>query len=249
MPKKLFKNVQSGLIALASCAIVFGVIYTAFNFSKAASIEDKVNERINIIRTGEIIYDNDLSSDWVESPGWTVTSYGDVNEALYSGNKIRIFDKNNNFLGLYRTDFLEKVIINGAGVGDGIGNNREKFLHYDYDIDDKKTCYLSDFSLGAYNNELVPWTENIPSIAINPAMPYGTKVKFKSLGTDEDLIPQWVREILSSKTFYVGDKFYGFGNQEKKIDVYVGLIESKDYGEQSLYIKNATVLINPQMQF
>ncbi len=193
---------------------------------------------------------NNGDVDWVESRGWIVTSYGDVNEALYNGNKIKIFDRNGIFLGLYRQDFLVHVIINGAGIGDGIGNDKTKFLHYDYDINDGKTCYLSDVSLGAYNNELVPWTGDRPSIAVNPALPQGTMIRFKDLGSGGNLNYTWVQDLLLSKTFYADDKFHGIDEKEKRIDVYVGLIERADnMGPQSLYIEDVRIMIesNPDL--
>ena len=78
-------------------------------------------------------------------------------------------------------------------------------------------------------------------------MPYGTKIKFKDLNLEEDLKNEWIEELLLSKTFHSADKFFlpEEEKDKKKIDVYVGLIESREYGWQSLYIENATLLIEP----
>jgi len=187
-------------------------------------------------------YQSEPIQDCEISSGWTITSYEDVNEALYSGQKIEVFDRYGNSLGFYKTDFLEQVKIDGSGKGDGV-QNPGKYLHYDYEIDDGITYYLSDISLGAYGNEVIPWTEDKPTIAINPPMPLGTKIKFVDLGPDAENNPDWVNEILKTKTFYVGDTFYGVGD-EKKIDIYVGLQKKLGYDKpEALYMTDVTIAI------
>jgi len=187
-------------------------------------------------------YKSEPMQEYEVSSGWTITSYEDSNEALYNGQKIEVFDRYGNSLGFYKTDFLNQVKIEGSGKGDGIQNSG-KYLHYDYEIDDGKTCYLSDYPLGAYDNKVIPWTENKPTIAINPPMPLGTKIKFVDLGPDSKNNPDWINQILKTKTFYVGDTFYSAGD-EKKIDVYVGLQKKLGYDKpEALYMTDVTIAI------
>lgn len=180
------------------------------------------------------------------STGWTVTSYGDVNEKVYDGEKIEVFNASGNSLGFYKTDFLEQVRINGSGKGDSINNNG-KFLHYDYDVNDLKTHYLVDKSLGAYSNGIVQWTGDKPSVAVNPPLPYGTEIKFVDLGPDAINNPAWVNKLLLSKTFYADDKFFLDDSQkhEKKIDIYVGLQKVKDMNgtPESLLMHDVTICV------
>ncbi len=178
------------------------------------------------------------------SSGWTITSYQDNNEAVYTGVKLEVFDYKKKSLGFYKTDFLEQIKIDGSGKGDGI-RNTGKFLHYDYNVDNGKTYYLSNISLGAYENELVPWTGDRPSIAVNPPLPLGTQIRFINLGSDAQYNLPGVNELLMNKTFYADDKFYGVTG--KKIDVYVGLQKVKDTAgtPESLWMQNVTVSIEP----
>lgn len=177
------------------------------------------------------------------SSGWTVTSYEDVNEAVYDNPKIEVFDSEGNSLGFYKSDFLEQVQIDGSGKGDS-NKNPGKFLHYNYDINDGKTYYLADKSLGAYNNEIVPWTGDKPSVAVNPPLSLGTMIRFKDLGPSGSENPDWVVSLLKSKTFYADDKFFGMGD-EKRIDVYVGLQKTKNTEgtPESLLMNNVTIYI------
>ncbi|VVB60201.1 Uncharacterised protein [uncultured archaeon] len=180
------------------------------------------------------------------SSGWTITSYQDVNEDVYSGNKVEVFDSGGKSLGFYKSDFLEQIRIDGAGKGDGKGNPG-KFLHYDYNVDNGKTYYLSDKSLGAYGNELVSWTSERASIAVNPPLPPGTIIRFKDLGSGKENSYGWVKELLMNKTFYADDKFFGVTG--KKIDVYVGLQKTKNMegAPESLLMRNVTIeIIRPR---
>ena len=194
-----------------------------------------------VIIIGLFYINKQPAEDFEISHGWIVTSYCDVNEELYNGNKIEVFDFYGKLLGFYKNDFLKQVKIDGSGKGDGVQNSG-MFLHYDYSVNDEKTYYLVNKSLGAYNNELISWTENKPSIAVNPAVPYGTKIRFKELGFESKANPKWVNEILKTKTFYADDKFFGYGD-EKRIDVYTGLQKSKEFGAESLLIHNVTIYI------
>lgn len=173
------------------------------------------------------------------SSGWIVTSYQCINEELYNDEKIEVFDSHGNSLGFYKSDFLEQIRIDGSGKGDGVQNSG-KFLHYDYRIDDGKTYYLADKSVGAWDNELVSWAGEKPSVAVNPSLPYGTMIRFKDLGPEGENIPDWVIELLKTKTFYADDKFHG--EDEKRIDIYVGLQKSRDSDRpESLLMHNVTV--------
>lgn len=175
------------------------------------------------------------------SDGWTVTSYYNVNEELYEGQKVEVFNSEGESLGFYRQDFLEQVRIDGSGLGDGVQNSGG-FLHYDYQINDGKTHYLTDRPLGAYSNELTDWTGERPSVAVNPPLPQGTVIVFEDLGQSES--PEWVVDLLKSKAFYADDTFFLPHSQEKKIDVYVGLQETREMGSpQNLLMRNATVSI------
>ncbi len=189
------------------------------------------------------IENDSLAADLSEydiSSGWTITSYQDINENLYEDPKIEVFDSYGNSLGSYKSDFIKQIKIDGSGKGDNIDNSGQ-YLHYDYGIDDGETCYLVNKSLGAYNNKLVPWIDNNPSLAVNPPLPQGTQIKFINLGLDSEHNPEWVNELLKTKTFYADDKFYGFAKDEKNIDVYVGLQKSRDYGPESLLMRNVTL--------
>jgi len=176
------------------------------------------------------------------SAGWTTASYQDVNESVYGGAKLQVFDADGVSLGFYKSDFLEQVKIDGSGKGDGIQNSG-KYLHYDYDVDDGKTYYLADKSLGAYGNELIPWDGDRPSIAVNPPLPLGAAIRFQDLGPLGDDNPAWVIDLLKTKTFYADDKFSG--ETEKRIDVYVGLQKTRDMEgtPESLWMTNVTVYI------
>ena len=176
------------------------------------------------------------------SSGWKITSYCLVNEALYSGDKVEVFDSYGNSLGFYKSDFLEQIRTDGAGNGDGI-QNPGKYLHYDYGINDGKTCYLADKSLGAYG-EVRDWNDDKPTVAVNPQLPGGTMIRFADLGPEGGHNPDWVVKILEDKTFYVMDTFFGMGD-EKRIDVFVGLQKVKDPigTAESLLMHDVTIRI------
>ncbi len=183
-----------------------------------------------------------VPEDYEISSGWTITSYHVVDEKLYDGAKIKIFDREGNSLGLYKSDFIKQLRIDGTGKVED-PEKSGKYLHYDYTINDGKTHYWADISLGAWNNELVPWTGDKPSVAVNPPLSQGTQIKFINLGPDSEYNPDWVNKLLRTKTFYADDKFYGFGENEKKIDVYVGLQKSREYGPESLLMHNVSIAL------
>jgi hypothetical protein len=176
------------------------------------------------------------------SSGWTVTSYCLDNETVYSGNKVEVFDSNENSLGFYKTDFLEQIKIDGGGKGDGI-QNPGKIIQYDYDVNDGKTCYISDKPTGAYG-EVRDWNDDKPTVAVNPPLPDDTEIRFIDLGHEGSNSPDWVIDLLESKTFYVKDTFFNMGD-EKRIDVYVGLQKVKDMvgTPESLLMHNVIVAI------
>ena len=179
------------------------------------------------------------------SYGWTVTSYACLDENLYDGGKVEAFDYHGNTLGFYKADFLEQMTIDGSGKGDGI-RNPGGILHYNYGVDDGKTYYLTDISLGSYDNELMPWTSDRPSVAVNPPLPYGTMIRLMDLGPDAKNNPEWVNGLLTAKTFHADDTFFlkGSDRNEKKIDIYVGIQASRDPGAaESLLMRNVTVEI------
>lgn len=160
-------------------------------------------------------------SGYIISENWTVTAYQSIDELLYSGPKIEVFDADGNSLGYYKKDFLEQVKVDGSGIGDGHGNPGG-YINYDFEINDGRTYYLTQNSLGAYNNELHSWSEDKPSVAVNPPLPQGTEIRFLDLGPDAGYNPAWVNDRLKTKTFYSDDKFFGYSFYEKKIDIYVG---------------------------
>ncbi|MGC9310398.1 MAG: hypothetical protein ACP5E4_01590 [Candidatus Aenigmatarchaeota archaeon] len=182
----------------------------------------------------------DILEGYEISAGWTITSYQNIDEKLYRGGKVEVFDEHGKSLGFYREDFLRQVKIDGSGIGDGAGNPGT-YLHYDYEIDDGKTHYLADKSLGAYLNELVPWTGARPSVAVNPPVPHGTEIVFVDLGQDSKYLQDWVHELLLSKTFYADDKFHGW--DERKVDIYVGMQKSLEHGAESLLLRNVTIAV------
>lgn len=160
-------------------------------------------------------------SEYVISENWTVTAYQSVDELLYHDPKTEVFDVNGNSLGYYKKDFLEQVKVDGSGIGDGHGNPGG-YINYDFEVNDGITYYLTQSSLGAYNNELHSWSEDRPSVAVNPPLPQGTEIRFLDLGPDASYNPAWVNDRLKTKTFYSDDKFFGYSFYEKKIDIYVG---------------------------
>ncbi|MBN2095306.1 MAG: hypothetical protein JW727_04625 [Candidatus Aenigmarchaeota archaeon] len=182
----------------------------------------------------------EVSGRYEVSSGWTVTSYQNLDERLYSGKKVEVFDEFGNSLGFYREDFLEQAMVDGSGKGDEI-NNSGQYLHYDYQLDDGKTYYLEKRSIGAYQNELVPWTGDKPSVAVNPPLPKGTEIIFLDLGKDSANNEPWVNELLESKVFHTGDTFHG--EKGKKIDVYVGMQSSVEQGPESFLMRNVTIMV------
>lgn len=174
------------------------------------------------------------------SSGWTITSYQNLDEQFYEGEKMEVFDREGNSLGMYKLDFLVQTKIDGSGKGDGI-QNPGSYIHYDFEVDDGVTYYLIDRSVGAYSNELIPWTGKNPSVAVNPPLPQGTEIMFIDLGEDSRKTPHWVNTILLTKVFYADDKFYGVPEGEKKIDIYVGTQTSKTPGPETLLLRNVTI--------
>lgn len=177
------------------------------------------------------------------SNGWTVTSYQNLNESLYAGQKVEAFDAQGKSVGFYREDFLEQVSIDGSGFGDG-NLNSGQCLCYDYNIADGKTYYLTNQSIGSFGSVLIPWDGERPSVAVNPPLAYGTEILFVDLGSGSEENPAWVNALLKGKVFYADDQFYGFAPSERKIDVYVGTQQSLSEGRpESLMMRNVTVAI------
>lgn len=215
--KKLRKEYAILLVLLL--IVVIGILYTQ-------------NEKISTPEGFEV------------SSGWTVTSYCLVNEALYNGDKVEVFDSHGNSLGFYKSDFLKQIRIDGAGKGDGV-QNPGKILQYNYRVNDGKTCYLTDKPIGAHGIELIPWTGDEPSVAVNPPVPYGTMIRFKDLGTDGEKYPDWVIELLKNKTFFADDTFFlgDWQKHEKRIDVYLGLQTNRYGSTESLLMHDVTIYI------
>jgi len=187
------------------------------------------------------------SLTYVLSTGWTVTSYNDADEKFFDGPKVEVFDSIGNSLGFYKDDFLMQIQMDGSGLGDGV-NNPNRYLHYDYDVDDGKTCYLMDYPQGAYLNKLVSWTGDKPSVAVNPLVPFPTMISFKDLGPYESLNEVWVNDLLRSKIFFADDQFH-FGEAQitdKKIDIYTGLQTQKNMTDtpENIFMENVTIYIN-----
>ena len=229
--KKVSHKKRDLRIFLKIIVIAMGIIFSAIFFYE---IEKQNTSYQNYTQ---------ISEDYEISSGWTITSYQIVDEKFYNGKKIEVFDRYGNSLGFYKSDFLKQVKIDGFGKVEDIQNSK-RYLHYDYNVDDGKTYYWADKPFGAYRNELIPWTGDKPSVAVNPPLPHGTKIKFVDLGKDAENNPEWVNEILKTKTFYADDIFHSYyhGN-EKRIDVYVGLQKSKDGGPESLLMRNVTIAI------
>lgn len=181
------------------------------------------------------------SSEWDISSGWTITSYGLVNEKLYAKEKIQVFDDQGDYIGRYRQDFLDQVKIDGAGVGDG-NENSGKIIQYNYNLNDGKTFHLTDVALGAYGYPVSSWTSDRPSVAVNPPLPAGTEIRFVDLGHEGIYNPDWVNYVLLGKTFYSDDTF--FNMEGNRLDVYVGLQESlKEPNDQTFLMRNVTVAV------
>ena len=233
---------ERAIIAIGIAAVALLAVFALFEEDTPENIESEKSVAASDTSNNQEIK---TSPKYETSSGWTVTSYQDVNEAVYSSEKIEVFDSGGNSLGFYKSDFLEQVKIDGSGKGDGIQNSG-KYLHYDYDVDDGKTYYLADKSLGAYGNELIPWDGDRPSIAVNPPLPLGTAIRFIDLGSLSDENPEQVIDLLKTKTFYADDKFSG--ETEKRIDVYVGLQKTRDMEgtPESLWMTNVTVYIERQ---
>ena len=177
MKSKNILNIIKNNFKTIACSGILGLTCVVSGFFLEDNLKD-VSYSDNL----EIKDVNDVNNiTWVESDNWLITSYGNVNEDLYSGNKIKIFNRFDEFLGLYKEDFLYWVRINGSGIGDGIRNDKTKFLNYDYEIDDGITHYFTDTPLGAYNNEIFSWLKNNPSVALNPPLPYGTRIRFNQI--------------------------------------------------------------------
>ena len=241
------KKFNNGLTTLAACAIVLA---SACNKYKPETEDMKSTDSKDNSRSVTQTKDTDSLDGWIESKGWTITSYGNVNEALYPGEKIKIYDRSNQLLGSYSKEFLPWVKMNGSGIGDGVGNDKTQFLCYDYNVNDGKTHYLIGHPQGAYSNVIFSWKTDRPSVAVNPPLPQGTRIKFKDLNLKTRLNHSWIEDLLLSKTFHADDRFF-LPEKEKsnrKIDIYVGIIEFKDYtpdNYQALSLKDVTVLIEP----
>jgi hypothetical protein len=246
--KKLAVLRKSRMLAIAAilAAAILAVLHIAGDFREDLGRADGPDrDTYPKPKIGEGVGGNTLNNsvqDRLEgyeiSSGWTITSYQDIDERLYSGKKVEVFDEHGNLLGIYRVDFLRQVKIDGSGVGDGVGNTGQH-LHYNYRIDDGRTHYLSDISYGAFMNELVPWTGEFPSVAVNPPLPKGSKIVFVDLGNDARHLEGWVYDLLMSKIFYSDDTFHGW--TEKKIDVYVGFQKTLEYGPEALLLRNVTL--------
>lgn len=239
------RKIKKGLATLAAGAVVLASSGLALKcLTSQSQTEDTKVESVESTESKNV----EIHDGWVESKGWKITSYGHANEKLYSGEKIKVFDRDGKFLGLYRKDFLPEVEMNGSGVGDGIGNDEEQFLCYDYDINDEKAHYLINHTQGAYGNIIYNWREERPSVAVNPPLPRGTKIRFKDLNLKKELNHPWVRELLLSKTFHADDRFFLKEGEkhQKKCDVYVGVIEFRGYPRenyQALRLEDVTLLI------
>ena len=231
--KKIIPEKYNSIDFLKTTLIIVGIIFLVILIYLPTEELDYVETPIEEMQIPE---GYELSS------GWTITSYQVVDEKFYDGEKIEVFDKKGNSLGFYKKDFLKQLRIDGAGKVED-PEKSGKYLHYDYIINDGKTHYWADKSLGAYDNELIFFTGSRPSVAVNPPVPQGTQIKFINLGSDSGYNPNWVNEILRTKIFYADDKFYNFGKNEKKIDIYMGLQKSREFKAESLLMRNVTIAL------
>ena len=163
--------------------------------------------------------------------GYLITSYWTVREEFYHGEKIPVRDSSGALLGYYKRDFIEDVMVEGWGKGDGVGNDGT-YLGYDPELGFLK----SPEPLDAYGSPLIPWR----AIAAPPQIMRWTAVFIANFDAGEEVAEEVGSKLLSS-VFVVTDR--GPSVVGRHIDIYVGEQDRPDMNESpyALYIQNATV--------
>lgn len=173
----------------------------------------------------------------------TVTTYQNLVENLYDGPKAEVFNMDNKSLGFYKEDFLEQVRVDGSGIGDG-KDNPGTYLVFDFNKDGKQTYHLADRPVGAYGKEIRSLLGPHPTVGTNPEVPEGTEIVILDLGPDKRHNPNWLNLNLEKDKFIVEDKFFGFPENVKKLNVYVGHQQSSGFdGPETFLMRNATVAV------
>ena len=163
--------------------------------------------------------------------GYLITSYWTVREEFYHGEKVPVRDSSGKLLGYYRRDFIDDVMIEGWGKGDGVGNDGS-YLGYDPEIGFTE----SPNPLDAYDSPLIPWK----TVAAPPHLRKGTIILIIGFTPSEELSEEVIDKLLSSR-FIVSDR--GADLTGRHIDIYVGEQDRADMNESpyALYIQNATI--------
>ena len=163
--------------------------------------------------------------------GYLITSYWTVREEFYRGEKVPVKDSSGKLLGYYRHDFLEDVMVEGWGKGDGIRNDGS-YLGYDPELGFIK----SPEPLDAYGSPLIPWK----TVAAPTHLRKGTIILIIGFTNSEELSEDVIDKLLTSK-FTISDR--GASLTGRHIDIYVGEQDRADMNESpyALYIQNATI--------
>jgi len=161
--------------------------------------------------------------------GYLITSYWTVREEFYRGEKVPVRDSSGKLLGYYRRDFLEDVMVEGWGKGDGVGNDGS-YLGYDPELGFIK----SPEPLDAYGSPLIPWK----TVAAPTHLRKGTIILIIGFTSSEELSEDVIDKLLTSK-FMISDR--GASLTGRHIDIYVGEQDRADMNESpyALYIQNA----------
>ena len=165
--------------------------------------------------------------------GYLITSYWTVKEEFYRGEKIPVKDSSGRLLGYYRRDFVEDVMIEGWGKGDGVKNDGT-YLGYDPELGFIK----STEPLDAYGSPLIPWK----TVAASTNLRKGTIIRIVGFIADEEVSEKVVHMLLNSE-FVVSDRSPSITGRH--IDIYVGEQDRPDMNESpyALYVKNATICL------
>ena len=195
--------------------------------------------------TGEVVREFSTTTKWVTETktvehwktitlgcesGYLITSYWTVREEFYRGEKVPVRDSSGKLLGYYRSDFLEDVMVEGWGKGDGIRNDGS-YLGYDPELGFIK----SPEPLDAYGSPLIPWK----TVAAPPHLRKGTIITIIGFTSSEELSEDIIDKLLTNR-FMVSDRG---GLTGRHIDIYIGEQDRADMNESpyALYIQNATI--------
>ena len=200
--------------------------------------------------TGEVVREFSTTTKWVTETktvehwktitlgcesGYLITSYWTVREEFYRDEKVPVRDSSGKLLGYYRSDFLEDVMVEGWGKGDGVGNDGS-YLGYDPELGFTKSLEPLD----AYGSPLIPWK----TVAAPPHLRKGTTILIIGFNSSEELSEDIVDKLLTSR-FIVSDR--GADLIGRHIDIYIGEQDRADMNESpyALYIQNATICFFP----